>query len=120
MTKESLHLKSLTISSVGRYPIARAITKKPLLLLADEPVASLDPLIAHSIMSLIKNIGREYDITIICNLHQVDLALKFSDRLIGIAEGKIVLDSLTKNVDKTYIKNIYRGHKRGLFFGDNN
>ena len=76
--------------------------------------------IIYILMSLIKNIGREYDITIICNLHQVDLALKFSDRLIGIAGGKIVLDSLTKNVDKTYIKNIYRGHERGLFFGDNN
>ena len=118
--KAYMRVDQLSGGQKQRVGIARAITKKPLLLLADEPVASLDPLIAHSIMSLIKNIGREYDITIICNLHQVDLALKFSDRLIGIAGGKIVLDSLTKNVDKTYIKNIYRGHKRGLFFGDNN
>ena len=118
--KAYMRVDQLSGGQKQRVGIARAITKKPLLLLADEPVASLDPLIAHSIMSLIKNIGREYDITIICNLHQVDLALKFSDRLIGIAGGKIVLDSLTKNVDKTYIKNIYRGHQRGLFFGDNN
>ncbi len=118
--KAYMRVDQLSGGQKQRVGIARAITKKPLLLLADEPVASLDPLIAHSIMSLIKNIGREYDITIICNLHQVDLALKFSDRLIGIAGGKIVLDSLTKNVDKTYIKNIYRDHKRGLFFGDNN
>ena len=118
--KAYMRVDQLSGGQKQRVGIARAITKKPLLLLAAEPVASLDPLIAYSIMSLIKNIGREYDITIICNLHQVDLALKFSDRLIGIAEGKIVLDSLTKNVDKTYIKNIYRGHKRGLFFGDNN
>ena len=52
-----------------RVGIARAIVKKPLLLLADEPVASLDPLIAHSVMSLLRDIGNEFGITVICNLH---------------------------------------------------
>jgi phosphonate transport system ATP-binding protein len=100
-----------------RVGIARAIAKRPVLLLADEPVASLDPLIAHTIMSLLRNIGQEFGITVICNLHQVDLALKFSDRLVGISGGRVVLNSPTQDVDEAYIRDIYRDHDRGLFFG---
>ena len=90
--------------------------KEPVLLLADEPVASLDPMIAHSIMSLLRDIGNEIGITVICNLHQVELALRFSDRIIGLSGGRVVLDAATKDVDGAYIRNIYRGHDRGLFF----
>jgi phosphonate transport system ATP-binding protein len=99
-----------------RVGIARAIVKKPALLLADEPVASLDPMIAYTIMSLIRDIGNEIGITVICNLHQVDLALKFSDRIVGLSRGRIVLDVATQDVDDAYIRNIYRGHDRGLLF----
>lgn len=101
-----------------RVGIARAIVKKPILLLADEPVASVDPIIAHSIMSLLRDIGNEIGITVICNLHQVDLALKFSDRIVGLSGGRIVLDVATRDVDEAYIQNIYRGHDRGPFFED--
>lgn len=99
-----------------RVGIARAIVKEPVLLLADEPVASLDPMIAHSIMSLLRDIGNEIGITVICNLHQVDLALRFSDRIVGLSGGRVVLDAATKDVDGAYIRNIYLGHDRGLFF----
>ena len=99
-----------------RVGIARAIVKKPVLLLADEPVASLDPLIAHSILSLLRSIGRETGISIICNLHQVDLAMQFSDRIVGLSGGRIVLDAATRDIDQSYIRNIYRGHSGGLFF----
>lgn len=101
-----------------RVGIARAIVKSPVLLLADEPVASLDPVISHTVLSLLKNIGREFGITVICNLHQVDLALKFSDRIVGVSGGRIVLDSPTQNVDEAYIRDIYSGHDCGLFFGN--
>jgi len=101
-----------------RVGIARAIVKKPILLLADEPVASLDPMISHTILSLLRDIGNETGITVICNLHQVDLALKFSDRIVGLSGGRIVLDADTKDVDEVYIRNIYRGHERGLYFDD--
>lgn len=101
-----------------RVGIARAIAKNPVLLLADEPVASLDPVIAHSILTLLRNIGREFGITVICNLHQVDLALKFSDRIVGISGGRIVLDLPTPEVDENYIRDIYNGHDRGLFFAN--
>ena len=101
-----------------RVGIARAIVKSPVLLLADEPVASLDPMISHTVLSLLKNIGREFGITVICNLHQVDLALKFSDRIVGVSGGRIVLDSPTQEVDEAYIRDIYSGHDGGLFFGN--
>ena len=67
-----------------RIGIARAIIKKPLLLLADEPVASLDPKAANLILSLLKRINQDFGTTILCNLHQVDLAKKYSDRIVGL------------------------------------
>jgi phosphonate transport system ATP-binding protein len=99
-----------------RVGIARAIVKQPVLLLADEPVASVDPMIAHTIMSLLRDIGREFGITVICNLHQVDLALDYSDRIVGLSGGRIVLDAVTSDVDEAYIRTIYEGHDRGLSF----
>ena len=91
-----------------RVGIARAIIKKPLLLLADEPVASLDPKAADLIMSLLKKINKEFNITVICNLHQVDLAVKYSDRIVGLLDGEIKFDQLSSNIDKTSINQIYR------------
>ena len=96
--------------------IARAIIKKPILLLADEPVASLDPRTANLILSLLKRICNEFNITIICNLHQVELAIKFADRIIGLLDGSIMFDSSTKNIDINYVQNIYREDNKGLTF----
>lgn len=101
-----------------RVGIARAIIKNPTLLLADEPVASLDPMISGSIMTLLRNIGHKIGLTIICNLHQVDLALKYSDRIVGLSGGRIVLDAPTKDIDEEYIRKIYQGHSSGLFFNE--
>ena len=91
-----------------RVGIARAIIKKPLLLLADEPVASLDPKAANLVMSLLKKINKEFNITVICNLHQVDLATKYSDRIVGLLDGEIKLDKLASNIDKISINQIYK------------
>ncbi len=101
-----------------RVGIARAIIKNPTLLLADEPVASLDPMISGSIMTLLRNIGHKIGLTVICNLHQVDLALKYSDRIVGLSGGRIVLDAPTKDLDEEYIRKIYQGHGSGLFFNE--
>ena len=87
-----------------RVGIARAIIKKPILLLADEPVASLDPKAALSTMQLLKKINKEFNITILCNLHQVELASKFSDRVIGLSNGSIVFDAEAKFLDKNISK----------------
>ena len=91
-----------------RVGIARAIIKKPLLLLADEPVASLDPKAANLVMSLLKKINKEFNITVICNLHQVDLAAKYSDRIVGLLDGEIKLDKPASNIDKISINQIYK------------
>lgn len=91
-----------------RVGIARAIIKKPLLLLADEPVASLDPKAAELIMSLLKKVNRDSNITVICNLHQVDLASKYSDRIVGLLDGEVKFDQPASNIDKMGINQIYK------------
>ena len=91
-----------------RVGIARAIIKKPTLLLADEPVASLDPKASDLIMSLLKKINKEFKITIICNLHQVELAAQYSDRIVGLLEGTVMFDKLSSNINKTSISQIYK------------
>jgi len=90
-----------------RVGIARAIIKKPLLLLADEPVASLDPKSSNLILSLLKKINQEFGTTILCNLHQVDLAKKYSDRVVGLMDGKIIFDEKSVNINEAYLKKIY-------------
>jgi len=90
-----------------RVGIARAIIKKPLLLLADEPIASLDPKASNLIMLLLKKINKEFNITIICNLHQVELALKYSDRIVGLLDGAIKFDKTAKGINKDNINKIY-------------
>ena len=91
-----------------RVGIARAIIKKPTLLLADEPVASLDPKAANLIMSLLKKINKEFNITVICNLHQVELASQYSDRIVGLLEGEVLFNEQAKTLNKTSIEAIYK------------
>jgi len=100
-----------------RVGIARAIVDRPKILLADEPVASLDPMISFNILSLLKEISAAEGITVVCSLHQVDFALRFADRIVGLARGGIVMDKPTAEVDEAYIQNIYRDHDAGMFFG---
>ena len=90
-----------------RIGIARAIIKKPLLLLADEPVASLDPKAANLILSLLKRINQDFGTTILCNLHQVDLAKKYSDRIVGLMDGKIIFDENSSKINTTNLDKIY-------------
>ena len=82
------------------------------------PVEShLDPMISYQVLSLLKEISLSQGITVLCNLHQVEFALRFADRIIGLAEGRIVIDKHVKDVDGEYIHKIYKGHNQGLFFG---
>ena len=90
-----------------RVGIARAIIKRPLLLLADEPVASLDPKAANLILSLLKKINKDFGTTILCNLHQVELAKKYSDRIVGLLDGKIIFDEKSNQINNTDLEKIY-------------
>jgi phosphonate transport system ATP-binding protein len=90
-----------------RVGIARAIIKKPILILADEPVASLDPKAANLILSLLKKINKDFGTTILCNLHQVELAKKYSDRIVGLLDGRVVFDKKSNNINKSSLEKIY-------------
>ena len=90
-----------------RVGIARAIVKNPSLILADEPVASLDPKSSDIVMNLLRTINKKFNTTVLCNLHQSDLALKFSDRLIGLNNGRIIFDKFSKNISSNMLNKIY-------------
>ena len=90
-----------------RVAIARALMQDPEVLLADEPVASLDPESSSHVMALIREIAAERDLTVVCSLHQVDLALGWGDRIIGLRAGKVVLDTPTDGLSHEQVMEIY-------------
>mgnify|MGYP000979700096 CR=1 FL=1 len=116
LQKAHTRVSNLSGGQKQRIGIARAIVKKPDLLLVDEPVASLDPIKSSEIMSLLLKLSKELGITVVCSLHQVNLALAYSDRIVGLANGKIVLNSETGKIDKSKIEEMYSGNLQGLSF----
>lgn len=91
-----------------RVSIARAVSQEPKIILADEPVASLDPELAWQVMSDLSKVAREDGVlTVIC-IHQMELAKEFSDRLIGIAQGTVVFDGSPAQLDENAMNRIYR------------
>ncbi|MGM7698700.1 phosphonate ABC transporter ATP-binding protein [Microbacterium sp. A84] len=90
-----------------RVAIARALMQDPEILLADEPVASLDPESSSQVMALIREIAAERSLTVICSLHQVDLALSWGDRIIGLRGGTVVLDTHTDDLTREEVMEIY-------------
>lgn len=90
-----------------RVALARTLTQNPSIILADEPVASLDPITAKQVMDYFKKINEEKDIAILINIHHVDLALAYATRVIGIKEGTVVYDGKAENVDEAVLKEIY-------------
>jgi phosphonate transport system ATP-binding protein len=91
-----------------RVGIARALAQQPSLILADEPVASLDPATSHKILSLLKDICTNDGITVIVSLHQVDLATAYADRLVALAGGKVVFDGAPTELTPARLASIYR------------
>ncbi|QCU78223.1 phosphonate ABC transporter ATP-binding protein [Citricoccus sp. SGAir0253] len=90
-----------------RVAIARALMQHPRILLADEPVASLDPVSAQDVMGLLREISAENNLTVIASLHQVQLAIDFADRIIGLRSGRIVLDRTTENLHAAEASQLY-------------
>ncbi len=96
-----------------RVALARTLAQNPRIILADEPVASLDPVTAKQVMDDFKHINQEMNITVIINIHHVDLALQYADRVIGIQSGRIVFDGKAEDVTKDVLAQVYGGAQEG-------
>ncbi len=96
-----------------RVALARTLAQNPQIILADEPVASLDPVTAKQVMDDFQRINRDMKITVLINIHHVDLALQYATRVIGIRAGEIVYDGAAKDVDQKVLDSIYQGRQEG-------
>jgi len=90
-----------------RVGIARALAQRPQIILADEPVASLDPSSAHQILSLLQTICAEDGITAIVSLHQVELAKAYGQRIVGLAQGRVIFDGAVSELTDDTLRAIY-------------
>lgn len=92
-----------------RVALARTLAQNPQIILADEPVASLDPVTAKQVMEDFQRINKEMNITILLNIHHVELALQYAGRVVGIRGGEIVYDGPVSDVDDIVLERIYEG-----------
>lgn len=100
-----------------RVGIARAIMQEPKVLLCDEPIASLDPSSAKTIMDILRRLAAERGITCIVNLHQLDVAVRYSTRIIGLSKGRIVFDGPPERLSDTMVETIYETPRKDLMTG---
>jgi len=101
-----------------RVGIARALVQNPALLLADEPVSSLDPKAARDVMGYMKQAARERDLTTLASLHQVNIAREFGDRFIGIRDGSVLFDGTREELSMDVVDELYYGEGDGTFADD--
>ncbi|KLV08027.1 MULTISPECIES: phosphonate ABC transporter ATP-binding protein [Photobacterium] len=100
---------SLSGGQQQRVGIARALAQQPQLMLADEPVASLDPKSSRKVLSYIRNSCKQRKIAVLCNLHQIDYAMEFAERIVGLSNGKVIFDGLPESLTPEVVSQIYSG-----------
>ncbi|PIQ97297.1 MAG: phosphonate ABC transporter ATP-binding protein [Nitrospinae bacterium CG11_big_fil_rev_8_21_14_0_20_56_8] len=100
--------ESLSGGQQQRVGIARALMQEPEILLADEPVSSLDPASARVILDILREINRNEGVTVVCNLHQPDLAREYGGRVLALQQGRLVFDGPPQRLDSDTVDRIYR------------
>lgn len=105
--KTSVRTDTLSGGQKQRVGIARALAQQPKVILADEPVASLDPKTSRTVLNYLKQASTELGITVICNLHQVDYAREFASRIVGISAGRVVFDGAPQDLTEDILQLIY-------------
>ncbi|MER2142588.1 MAG: phosphonate ABC transporter ATP-binding protein [Eubacteriales bacterium] len=109
LDKAYIRCDQLSGGQQQRVSLARTLNQQPTIILADEPVAALDPVTANLVMSDFKRINEDMNITVLINIHHVDLELKYCSRVIGIRAGEVVYDGPTTAVTQAILDQIYNG-----------
>jgi phosphonate transport system ATP-binding protein len=109
LDKAFVRVDQLSGGQQQRVALARTLAQNPDIILADEPIASLDPVTSKMVMDDFKRINKEMNISVIMNIHHVEVALEYADRVIGIRKGEVVFDGPSRQVTKEVLDEIYGG-----------